>query len=92
MKASEISDDDKAIPHEEKFRELVKGLLDENADVDKSAQLINRHLAQFDLVCFNCGCPPPKGGERGVYCSACGAEVYYITNREFEDGSSQKRS
>jgi hypothetical protein len=37
------------------------------------------------LVCFNCGCPPPKDGEHGIYCSACGAEVYYITNKEFNN-------
>jgi hypothetical protein len=28
-------------------------------------------------VCSNCGCPPPKKGEIGIYCSACGAEVVY---------------
>jgi len=28
-------------------------------------------------VCKNCGCPPPRKGEPGVYCSACGAEVIY---------------
>lgn len=38
------------------------------------------------LVCSNCGCPPPRGGEHGIYCSACGAEIHYITNKEFEDG------
>lgn len=28
-------------------------------------------------VCRNCGCPPPRKGEIGIYCSACGAEVVY---------------
>lgn len=28
-------------------------------------------------VCSYCGCPPPKQGEIGIYCSACGAEVTY---------------
>lgn len=28
-------------------------------------------------VCSNCGCPPPRKGEIGIYCSACGAEVTY---------------
>lgn len=28
-------------------------------------------------VCTNCGCPPPRKGEIGIYCSACGAEVAY---------------
>jgi hypothetical protein len=42
-------------------------------------------VSDDELVCFNCGCPPPKDGERGIYCSACGAEAYYITNGEFKD-------
>ncbi|HEX2882778.1 MAG TPA: DUF1874 domain-containing protein [Polyangiaceae bacterium] len=28
-------------------------------------------------VCSHCGCPPPRKGEPGIYCSACGAEVVY---------------
>ena len=28
-------------------------------------------------VCSNCGCPPPRKGEPGIYCSACGEEVVY---------------
>lgn len=28
-------------------------------------------------VCSNCGCPPPRKGEIGIYCSACGAGVIY---------------
>lgn len=42
-------------------------------------------MSDDELVCFNCGCPPPEDGERGIYCSVCGAEVYYITNKEFKD-------
>jgi hypothetical protein len=39
-------------------------------------------------VCKNCGCPPPKNGEPGIYCSACGAEVVYINS---ETGASMPR-
>ena len=28
-------------------------------------------------VCSNCGCPPPRTGEIGEWCSACGAGVVY---------------
>ena len=36
------------------------------------------------LVCKNCGCPPPKAGEIGEWCSACGAGVEYESEKEFE--------
>jgi hypothetical protein len=45
----------------------------------------NDKLRDEALVCFNCGCPPPRGGEHGIYCSACGAEVYYVTSKEFNN-------
>jgi tRNA(Ile2) C34 agmatinyltransferase TiaS len=44
-----------------------------------------KRMDDDELVCFNCGCPPPSKGEIGIYCSACGAQVHYITNKEFED-------
>src|SRR6476620_5978917 len=28
-------------------------------------------------ICRNCGCPSPKNGEIGLYCSACGAVIDY---------------
>lgn len=33
-------------------------------------------------VCKNCGCPPPKGGEHGEWCSACGAGLMYVEKEE----------
>lgn len=45
-----------------------------------------------EMVCKNCGCPPPKGGEIGEWCSACGAGVEYEFAKEFErrHGSTSK--
>lgn len=38
-------------------------------------------------VCKNCRVPPPKGGEVGVYCSACGAGPFmgYVNSETGED-------